>query len=193
MQKTLILDIDDSCILCADPLQAFIERAIHQTAISPLRDHLEISRSFNVTEAQADQLVEDFWYSKEFANLPADPSAKIVLPNLHREGYSLIGITACGSDPQIIQSRHSNLLEVFGFNFKAIHCVGLRGDKSIVLRSYPPSIWVEDHWLNAMRGHEAGHRTFLLDRPYNQLGTWTGIRRVQNWHDIQRIISEESG
>lgn len=109
---------------------------------------------------------------------------------LHAQGWDFVGITACNDREGLAELRARNFSALFGFPLKAVHVTGYSGTKEHALRSYEPTVWVEDNQKFATLGAELGHRVFLLDHPYNQgEGPYT---RVNNWHDIEAILCAES-
>lgn len=184
----IICDIDDTCVNFSDGMQKFLA-AKGFIVPTRLRDNHNIAKLFGLTIPDTIALVSEFHRSSEFGCLLPEPCAKDVLPELHRRGYRFIAISACLNEPEVVARRTRNLEDAFGFKWEAIHCLGLTLDKTDALRAYPPSIWVEDLWRHAVSGAEAGHRSFVLDRPYNRGKEHPSITRVQDWHEIANLLN----
>lgn len=181
-------DIDDTVLQFSDPMQDFLasKGLIIETR---LRDHHNIPELFGLSIEDTIQLIGEFHHSPIMGKLQPEPCAAIVLPELHRRGYRFVAISACVDDPIVHALRVQNLEAAFGFQWEAVHCVGLLNEKEDMLRSYAPGIWVEDVWNHALAGHRAGHYTYLLDRPYNQVDEHIEITRVKDWYQIYKELT----
>jgi hypothetical protein len=187
MAELILVDLDDTVINLSDTLQEFLVTKGFNIA-TRLRDHHSIPDLFNLSIPGTIELVSEFHRSPAMARLPPEPCAAIVLPALHQQGYQFVAVSACLNEPDVHAMRVRNLEDVFGFKFEAVHCLGLCADKEATLRLYPKSIWVEDIFNHAVAGTKAGHRSFLLDRPYNQDGQHPRVRRVRDWQEIAKLI-----
>jgi 5'(3')-deoxyribonucleotidase len=185
----LLVDLDDTCLASADILQAYLEG---ECALPPsrsrLRDTHDIVKQYGLTIEQTMALVTKFHRSHWMDKLPPLPCAATVLPELHRQGYQFVAITACLNEPEVVEARLRNLTRAFGFEWQAIHCIGLNPSKKAALEAYPPSLWVDDLAHHAIAGAEAGHRSFLIDKPYNQHHDHPKVTRVSDWHDLQQRL-----
>ena len=137
----------------------------------------------------ASEVIHDFWRSEAMKALEPEPCAAEVLPRLYAQGWRFVAITACTDEPAIVEARIANLKKAFGFDFEAVHCSGMcNGGKAEVLAQYEPAVWVEDHFHNAIAGGLLGHKTFLMDRPYNQDMQHGYVTRVKDWHEIEEYL-----
>ena len=183
MSKLLITDIDDCAMRFSDPMQAFLATKGYVIK-ERMRDFHNIPKLFNLNIPETLELIREFHRSPLMGQLEPEPCAAVVLPELYRQGYRFVAITACLDEPEVHAMRVKNLEQVFGFPWEAVHCIGLKMDKSEHLKLYPPSVWVEDMWAHAVAGSDAGHRSFLVDRPYNRGNEHSGVTRVADWHEI---------
>jgi hypothetical protein len=187
MQKRTILDIDDTILNFSDPMQDFLATKGH-VITKRMRDFHNIPKLFDLSLPETLDLVREFHRSPMMGKLPAEPCAKVVLPQLYAQGWSFVAITACLDEPEVHAMRVENLLNEFGFAFERVHCVGLKNDKRAELKSYPSAIWVEDMFNHAVAGAEAGHQAFILDRPYNHHESHPKVQRVTDWYAIAEAI-----
>ncbi len=184
----ILSDLDDVALCCADSFQIFLEQEYDLVSAERLQDHHNVPKLYNVSESYALELVAAFHRSDYFGKLPAMPCAAVVLPELRRQGYKFVGITACLNEPKIVEARLQNLFDAFGFEWE-IHCVGIKASKKEALQLYPTSIWVEDLAHNASVGAEVGHRSFLINKPYNKDSELHfDVTRVNDWHDIKNLL-----
>jgi hypothetical protein len=186
--KLILTDADDTVLRFSDAMQAFLATKgfVIETR---LRDHHNIPELFNLNMSDTIALIQEFHRSPGMEQLLPEPCAAIVLPELHRQGFQFVAVSACLNEPDVHARRVRNLEAAFGFKWEAVHCIGLQMDKEAILRAYPSSIWVEDVWDHALAGQRAGHRTFLLDRPYNRNNEHTKVTRVKDWHAIAQQIT----
>lgn len=132
------------------------------------------------------KLITEFNSSPAFAEIPVLEDARRVLPIL-AEKYRLVAITCCSTDKKTISRRKSNL-KLLGVSFEEVHCLNFTDSKSDLLKSYDPSIWVEDRIEGAESGFNAGHQSFLRGATYNQNHNHEGVIRVSSWDEISKLI-----
>lgn len=190
MRRILLTDIDETVLTFSRGFENWM--AVQGLPVSgALRDQYSIARAFDITEEQAQDALNAFCHSDGYMSLEPEPCALTVLPKLYEAGWRFVAITAVTSDLRTARLRRKNLEDVFGFPWDAVHCIGLHGDKRPALSAYEPGVWVEDHWYNAVAGAGCGHRTFLLDRPYNRERTHPEVTRCTDWHEIETALRSE--
>lgn len=180
--KLILTDVDDTVLGFSKPFQAFV----HRKGYRPTRDLSEvysITEWLGVDHETSHSLIVDF-LDHVGIDQPPEPCAAEIVPKLQALGYEFVAITACGVDPTFRERRIENLRNIFGFHFKDVHTVDLKGSKKDFLARYEPSVWVEDHGGHACDGADLGHRSFLLDRPYNREIRHPKVIRVATWHDV---------
>jgi hypothetical protein len=189
--KVILTDIDDT-VLQFGP--AFEKWAVDQkgyTLQTTIRDGGSIEASLGCHRDDVDSLVIEFSTNPTyFGAIPPEVDALAVIPVLHRMGYQFAAISSCVDGPEVTECRRRNLEEAFGFKWLDVHCVGLLAPKEPTLRQYDPSWWVEDNAKNAYLGDQIGHKSFLLDRPYNRVNfdTPNAVSFVNSWHDVFEAI-----
>lgn len=183
MSRLILTDVDDTCLDFANEFERYAEGRGWKM-YGRLRDIYSLEAFFGLPRDEAVALLHEFIQDRGH-DQPAEPCAKTVIPELHAAGYEFVAITACGLDPVFRARRVRNLETAFGFRFDDVHVVNLRSPKSPILAMYDEAIWVEDHFGHAVAGAELGHRTFLIDRPYNRGQHHPLVTRVTDWHEIQ--------
>lgn len=128
----------------------------------------DLSSWLGITPDETVALIGAFGRTPAFANLEPCKGAQDFIRRVIAAGRDPHIITASPTDSVSIERRHSNTREVFGDAISKINFVGLHESKEAKLRSYPPSIWIEDHFGNAVLGAEIGHRTFLVRDAHNR-------------------------
>lgn len=141
-------------------------------------------------QSMFDYQIDDVKLLNEFFDCHSTMSSFAALPDtiepmrrLHARGYEFVGITGCNSRVGLRAARRKNLASVFGFEFQDVYITGYAKPKTEVLKLFRDAVWIEDSLNHALDGAELGHRTFLIDHPYNQgEGDFT---RVTNWLEIE--------
>lgn len=186
MDKLILTDVDDTVLKFAEPFQDWVESQGIKTH-GRLRDIYSVERMLGDRGHDAIPLMRQFVEAVD-GQLPPEPCALEVLPELHKDGWSFVAITACGVDDWFHRQRVKNLEDVFGFHFDAVHCVELRDGKEKFLHRYRPTIWVEDNWHHAVVGSDLGHDSYVLTRGYNAEKHHPQVRRVATWHQIREEL-----
>lgn len=125
---------------------------------------------------------------KHFANLHAYSDALMVLPKLHKEGFKIVAITACGVDDHTYAMRKTNLNAVFGNIFEEILTVNYMDSKSAHLNKYEPTWWVDDSWKHIEAGLEANHSCIHLARVHDRDKHHPKVHEAKDWYDVYKII-----
>lgn len=188
MANLILTDIDETVLQFANPFHQWMNSRGYRSNGS-LRDNYCMQKTFDISREEVDKQLTAFANETDWlSNLPPEDCAATVLPSLHKKGFQFVGITAI--DHAFHDQRLDNLERVFGFRFLALHCIGFGASKREALGSYPKGIWVEDHPQHASDGADIGHRSFLLNRAYNLTAEVSNVTRVDDWHAINDLITE---
>lgn len=192
MRKLILTDVDETCLEFANPFQRYCEANGYKTA-SKLRDTYHVEEFLGLSREECVEIMKAYCRTPEGStHQPSEVCAATVLPQLYAAGYDFVAITACGTDEGFRTARTTCLNNTFGFTWKEVHTVPLLGSKADVLRQYPASIWVEDHFGHAVDGAEMGHRVFLLSRTYNEGNDHPLVTRVKDWHEIAAHLAGDA-
>lgn len=187
MSKVILTDIDETVLQYAAPFRAWC-LGLGLATKGDLKECYSVEEFLGCSKDEANALMVRFAGEGNLDHQPPEPDAAVVLPRLYEAGYRFVGITACGVDLGVQRDRKTTLERVFGFPWEALHMVDLGASKDLVLNAFEPAIWVEDNTYHATRGAALGHRSYLLDRPYNRLSSPTGVTRVGSWEDIAAAL-----
>ena len=186
---TLITDIDDTLVDFASAFSTWVKLRGLPTTCETLQEAQTIPKFLGLEREVADGIIHDYAYhDNHFGELPAYPDARLVISKL-KHTHTLIAISACVEGREVTHKRRRNLEDAFECDWQAVHCVGLGESKAPILEAYAPAVWVEDNLHHAIVGAEIGHRSFLMDRSYNQ-GPAPGVTRVKSWLDIYAHLRE---
>lgn len=186
MHKIILCDTDDTTLHCADALEDYITKTFGIAPIRPLRDAYHVSDAFGVSKEVGKEYCKDFWHSDAFFNLKPMTCALNVIPKLYANDYRFVAITACLNTDVVKTRRKQNLENAFGIPWENVFCThGI--SKGDILKLFSPTIWVEDHLENCKLGPYYGHKSFLLNRIYNQSDDAT-VTRINDWYDVERLL-----
>ena len=184
MARLILTDIDETVLKYAEPFQVWCEETGRPTYGNLREGNVNVQTMLGCDWPTAVEIMTLHLEEGHLDRQPPEPDALAALPGLHAAGYRFVGITACGG-PLAFQKARKRLLEdTFGFEWQALHVVDLGASKDALLNAYDPAIWVEDHPGHAQRGAALGHRSYLLDRPYNRALTDPAVIRVTGWGEI---------
>lgn len=185
--KIIITDVDDTILNYVTPFREWMSKKGYEPVI-PIGTFYDLAKVYDLEEDKALSLIDEFTHSEEFENLKPEPCARLILPDLYVEGYRFVAITAVTNTPEIQKRRMSNLESAFGFQFEDCICTGLRQPKTPHLHKYrgKSEFWIEDNLHHAIDGAKMGHKTYLLDKTYNQCDQNHNFKRIKNWHDIEK-------
>lgn len=187
--KLILTDIDETVLQFCTPFSEFA-RETGMTTFGDLNVLYHLEGFLGTDRPGADSALEAFEVDHG-RRQPAELYARSAIKRLSLMGYSFVGISACGLDPEFRAARLVNLHNELGIHFDAMFTVERQGSKKEVLSRFRPAIWVEDHPGHAIDGAELGHRVFLIDKPFNQGHTHPGVTRVRGWDEIFGILSTE--
>ncbi len=149
-----------------------------------------ISDAFDGEVDELEIVGKFFACDETMSSFPPLVGSQKPIQRLHSAGYDFVGITAVTPLEGMSERRNDNFEAAFGFRCEEIYCVGLRGSKEHHLSMYQPTIWVEDSVEHAKTGSRLGHKSFLINYPYNAgEGDFT---RVDGWDEIERYICAEN-
>ncbi len=184
MAKIIYTDVDSTVLDFNSKWEVFVRDAgVEIPYPGFLQGHCRLTDALGMDEAEEMRLVGEFFASDHFYDLPAVEGAQEALQRLYSEGWSFVAVTACPSGEAVSAGRKGNLERALGVPFHAVHTTGVGGGKHGVLSMFAPTVWVEDHFHNAVTGHELGYRTFLINQTHN-LHHDAPMARVDTWAEI---------
>lgn len=183
--KTVLTDIDHVVLHHATSFQKWLgDNYCPSFKNKNWEEYIDFEEWLGMNTKEANEIIHKFNTSIYFSELFPEKDAEIIIPKLKDKGYNFIGITACGDHSDIKKYREMNIQKYFPDIFDTIYYVNNPNDKLEILSSYPPSYWVEDHISNAVLGKNCGHKTYLIDQPYNKNFKCEDITRVKSWEEI---------
>lgn len=183
----VILDVDDVLL---DWSASFLRYANWKYRAKPVKeqpDSWHLSEYFGVASEVIHEWVKDFNSSPHFCDLAALPGAKHAVSHFAKNGHPIFAVSSCWGNMQTPILRQTNLFSHFGNVFSEIMCLPLGADKTPYLAGIADGIWVEDNYTNAVAGHAAGHKTFMMRRPHNRSLESSSIPEIE-WIDSWKPV-----
>lgn len=187
--RIILTDVDDTILSFSEAFQRWAREQGH--AITQcIHEAGTVEGALGLSIPDAHEIIMEFLISDAFGKIEPEPCALEILPQLHRDGYRFVAITACDPNPLTVALRERNLRDAFGFAFEDVIAVGFTGGegKGPSLRRYQPTIWVEDNFNHAVLGADIGHNSLLINRSANHGMSDSRLRRVGNWHEIATLL-----
>lgn len=157
-----------------------------------------VCNQYSITKEQADRLVAQFNSSAHMGFLPPLRDAQYYIKLLaERLGYRFVAVTSLSADVYAQQLRTCNLKKLFGEStFVEYHYLPCGADKDDILielaNKYEGSLWVEDKYVNAEAGADAGFDSLLIEHGHNL--NYDGddrVRIVRNWEEIYKYVERK--
>lgn len=193
MNKLLLTDVDN-CVLAFDDAWAeymIAHHGIELPSTEYLRDFKTLRDAVQgMTLERETQLVWQFVEDGGFFDLKPMDGAPEAFQSLHSDGWEFVAITACPDGEGFSERRKANLEHALGVPFRDVHITGLHQGKKEALSLYPPAVWVEDNFHNAIVGHRLGHRSYLRYHGYkaDDREAEVPFSKVSSWEEILQDI-----
>ena len=188
----VILDCDDVLLSWKDGFAHFM-RDEYGIETDPEGPHdWDMAAWLGVDAATARRRTTEFNAHRRFGGLDPVPGAVAAIEALAAAGCRMTVLTSCSDAGFVVERRRRNLHAHFGDAFSQIICLPMGMPKSSWLWVLRPGIWIEDNYGNALHGHEAGHKTFMMRRSHNRVhepGSHPDIAWVDDWSPIVALFS----
>lgn len=199
MKQPVILDCDGVLLDWETGFRNWVLRHRPTTVFaSEYPTDWDLSHWIGCTPDESMALIQGFNQSAYFGCLSAMPGAARMLYELERRRHPLFVLTSCSSDQITVARRKRNLEIVFAARIERVICLDLGVSKLETLRAFSTvfgeCIWVEDNMKNALDGYTAGHRSFFLHRPHNQVHWgleekgFSPVTHLENLSDLVSLI-----
>ena len=151
-----------------------------------------------MTDENAKRQVEIFNSSASMGFLPPLRDSQYYIKLLAEKlGYRFIAVTSLSNDESAQKLRTCNLKKLFGNDtFVEYHYLGCGDDKDEILLQlaykFEGSIWVEDKYINAEVGADAGFDSLLMEHGHNlNYDADDRVRIVRNWEEIYNYVERK--
>lgn len=191
MDKVILTDVDGVLLDWETAFEEYAE-AKGYAFNENKRIVYSIGAQLGISHEQAYALISGFNHSEEFGRIAPFRDSVEYVKRFKDEGWKFIAITTAGEHPDTWPLRRKNLDAVFGVDvIDELYVLPLHGDKGVELVKYKDSglFWIEDKPSNAVLGYQYGLKPLLMSTFHNR--TYNGgVKRVNTWEDIYRIIND---
>jgi hypothetical protein len=191
--KIILTDADGVLLNWEYAFNIWMEQHGH-TPVEGAQFMYDMSKRYNISKEQSNQLIKIFNESAAIGFLPALRDAMFYVKRLHEEhGFVFHCITSLSLDPNAGKLREMNLKKLFGETaFEKVICLATGADKNDALAPYKDSglYWIEDKLENAVVGKKLGLRSILIEHGFNMKEHVPfGIKKVVNWKEIYEHVT----
>ena len=195
MNKIFLTDVDGIIFNFIRTFEIWIKTKEYHVTRPQLADdnyYLKIEDWLGVTKAKAQALVEEFFntdFSKHFITFKDSVD---VIHKLKNEGWNFVAVTAIGGGELAKKHRMAALDYHFGkYVFSDVLTVPPFSSKEEILKTFSPTLWVDDSPMHIVEGIAAGHFTFHMKREGDTRQTpEEDAIEVTDWHGIYDWIHQ---
>ena len=189
MQKILLTDIDDCLVSWSTEFRKYFNKETGHKAIK--YSYLEHVAFDHVPFPDLNQSIEDFNSSHHFENLPPKAHSVEIISKFKNEGWTIVGITACGTDAKVQELRWKNMNNLFGDGtFSDIRFLHWSESKAIHLKDFDNCPFVDDNIKHATTALTMGHKPIIIHRSYRRAMAIQDIPYLHNWLEIYKEIQK---
>ena len=192
--KIILTDCDGVCLDWEYGFHTWMSTHGHELKNNNL---YSVAKQYEMTDENAKRQVEIFNSSASMGFLPPLRDSQYYIKLLAEKlGYRFVAVTSLSNDESAQKLRTCNLKKLFGNDtFVEYHYLGCGDDKDEILlelaNKYEGSVWVEDKYINAEVGADAGFDSLLMEHGHNL--NYSGddrVTTVKNWEQIYNYVSE---
>lgn len=188
-EKTILVDVDGVLLDWIGGFEKYMN-TVHNLATIDNTSY-QLSIRYGIDPSREFPLIEEFNHSEHIGNLLPHLDAVEHVNDLARLGHRFRVITSLSKNDSSCQLRVKNLENVFGKVFDDFVFLDIGESKRDALAKFEGSglPWVEDLPKNALDGHYAGLKTYLMSHTYNKtFSPHPEIPVVQNWKELSAYL-----
>ena len=193
--KIILTDCDGVCLDWEYGFHTWMSTHGHELKNNNL---YSVAKQYEMTDENAKRQVEIFNSSASMGFLPPLRDSQYYIKLLAEKlGYRFIAVTSLSNDESAQKLRTCNLKKLFGNDtFVEYHYLGCGDDKDEILLQlaykFEGSIWVEDKYINAEVGADAGFDSLLMEHGHNlNYDADDRVRIVRNWEEIYNYVERK--
>lgn len=189
MNKLLLTDLDDCVFQWSEHFRkVFYEDTGHEA--SAFHHHESIAYG-HLDFNYLNKVITEFNDSDHFENLVPIRNSVDILPKLKENGWTIVGITACGTGDNVKNRRWKNVKSVFGDSlFSDIKFIEYFQCKSIYLKDYQNGVFVDDNVGHTETAAKLGHTSIIINRSFRDDFSHPEILCLNDWDEIYKEISK---
>ena len=196
-KKIILTDADGVLVNWSNGFDKFMSNLGHEL-IPGTDHHYSMSARYDITDAQAYELINEYNRSPCIASLgPYEDSVEYV-KKLADDGFKFVCITSLSSDSSAAKYRKKNLEELFGDIFIELICLETGSSKKSALFPWKDSnfFWIEDHIKNAEAGYQLGLKSILIQQGHNghyDTDHFPIVGPENPWKEIYSMVRKDYG
>lgn len=188
-QKILLVDVDDCVVKWSTHFRKYFKD--NHGHIASVRAVSETEAYSHIPVVELEKYITDFNQSEHFENLKPKADACKILPRLKSEGWTIVGITACGRDQKTAELRWNNLNKAFGEGtFSDVRFINWYECKSEHLKDFTNCPFIDDNIKHAETAQRMGHDAMIMHRSYRRKFKHPTIPVVHDWNEIYEKIAK---
>lgn len=196
MSKIFLTDVDGVLV----NFSLTFEKWVKSTGLKTATPHLRTpAKYFKIADWVIDESVNDIetlvteFFESDCSHHFVQWPDSVAIKHLSDNGWKFIAITAIGRSEKARRNRQICLDNLYGkYTFSDVLTVDPFDSKLDVLKTFSPTVWVDDTPRHVTDGIEAGHLSFHLQREGD-------IRRchspdaviVKDWHEIVAYVEQK--
>lgn len=189
MNKILLTDIDDALVVWSKHFRREFRKSTGHTPSA--YDSSETNAYKHIPIPELEKHIIDFNTSHHFENLQPKANSVEILKKLKSEGWTIVGITACGRRQDMADLRWKNMNKVYGEGtFSDIRFINWYECKSEHLKDFENCPFVDDNIKHAETALRMGHRPIIIHRSYRRKFKHSQIPYVMDWDEVYRNITK---
>lgn len=165
--KLLLLDGDGVCINFSAGFAQYMADVHGYEAEVAEPMHFNYSDMYPTLDKPS-SFIPGFIHSEHFEATPFYPEAVEKLRDIRANGTQIIMVTSCGDELNVQYARRAGIEREVGDIIEDVIFLPLAGGKLDVLKKFEPATFVDDQLHMCIDGVQAGHKSFLFNRRYNQ-------------------------
>ena len=193
--KIILTDCDGVCLDWEYGFHTWMSTHGHELKNNNL---YSVAKQYEMTDENAKRQVEIFNSSASMGFLPPLRDSQYYIKLLAEKlGYRFVAVTSLSNDESAQKLRTCNLKKLFGNDtFVEYHYLGCGDYKDEILlqlaNKYEGSIWVEDKYINAEVGADAGFDSLLMEHGHNlNYDADERVKVVRNWEEIYNYVERK--
>ena len=200
MSKIFLADIDGVVFKFIKTFEKWISTQENYTPISnhtaTTEGYLYVDEWLDISVEEAEEVMTKFFETDFSQHFVTYRDAIEVIEKLKNRGWNFVAITAIGNSELSKQNRQLALDHHFGkYTFSDVLVVDPYGSKEEILKTFKPTLWVDDTPDHVTSGDAAGHVSFRMKRGDDIRATryGTNVIEVEDWYGILKWLEENEG
>ena len=180
-------DVDEVLLGWREGISAYVKKNYPEIEID------EMKYDQNIPSDRFYDLINEFNDHDSFSYLEPTRNSEKYVPHIKKLGYKFVAVTTCLGTEKTRKLRENNLKRVFGADtFFSIICLPVGSSKEPALKSFAPTIYIDDKRKHCESSIRAGHTTCQMTYHYDKDAAHEKIIPVDDWSEIYTLVKSLS-